>query len=70
MSEADALIEQLRRANRRWKALALAACLALVIGAVALYANAYRQRLQVERALAEANRAFNVAAENQAAQPR
>jgi len=70
MSEADALIEQLRRANRWWKALALAACLALVLAAVALYASAYTRRLQAERALAEADRAFNVAAEKQAAQPR
>jgi len=64
-SETDALIHQLRRANRRWKALALAACLVLVLVAVAWYHRMYTARLQVERQLADATRALQVAAEQQ-----
>ena len=35
MSETDALVERLRRANRRWKALAVVACWALALAALA-----------------------------------
>jgi len=70
MAEANALIEQLRRANRRWKALALAACFALALAAIGWSVSTYWQRLRVERALADANRLLSVAAEKQAAQPR
>ena len=35
MSETDALVARLRRANRRWKALAVVACWALALAALA-----------------------------------
>jgi len=56
--------EQLRRSNRRWKALALAACSALMLvvlfGFVAVYTaqvRANRELLRANAALAEAHQA-------------
>ena len=70
MSDADVLMERLRRSNRRWKALALAACMALVLLALAWYASAVARRIRMERALAEVNRALATAQEKAAAQQR
>jgi hypothetical protein len=69
MSDADVLVEQLRRSNRRWKALALAASTALVLLALAWYASAVARRIRMERALAEVN-ALVTAQEKAAAQQR
>jgi hypothetical protein len=56
--------EQLRRSNRFWKTLALAACSALIVMAIVGYFAAYtaqmranRQLLAVNAALASANQA-------------
>jgi hypothetical protein len=57
MSEADDLVERLRREKRRWKAAALAAC-SVVLMALAWYVGASRSRQQVERRLAEEQRAL------------
>jgi hypothetical protein len=46
--------ERLRRANRRWKALALAACAALVLTVLFGVASSERQRRQAEAAMREA----------------
>jgi hypothetical protein len=43
--------EHLRRSNRRWKALALAACAALVLLAFLSVAAATRARIQAEHAM-------------------
>jgi hypothetical protein len=58
------VIEQLRRSNRRWKTLALAACAALlllvVVGFVAVYTaqvRANRELMRANAALAEAYQA-------------
>jgi hypothetical protein len=58
MSDSEHLIAQLRRSNRRWKVLALAACSALILAAVLSYAKAARERMQVERAMADVRRAL------------
>ena len=57
-------LEQLRRSNRRWKALALAACatllLLVVVGFVAVYTaqmRANRELMRANAALAEAHQA-------------
>jgi hypothetical protein len=70
MSDADVLVERLRRSNRRWKALALAACTALVLLALAWYASAVARRIRMERALEEVNRALATTQEKAAAQQR
>jgi hypothetical protein len=54
------LVEQLRRSNRRWKALALAACAALVLMALVSVVAATRARKQAEHAM----RAEQLAREN------
>jgi hypothetical protein len=55
------VIEQLRRSNRRWKALALAACSALVLvillGFSAVYTAQMRANQELQRANAAARRA-------------
>jgi hypothetical protein len=58
------VIEQLRRSNRRWKALALAACALLLLVAIfgAMWAQA--QRMRAEAAMQDAMRAERVAREN------
>ena len=56
--------EQLRRSNRRWKAVALAACLALAITAIGSFVAAAMQRMRLEhqrRAAAEAFARANAA---------
>jgi hypothetical protein len=56
--------EQLRRSNRRWKALALAACFVTVLAAFVAFVNVERERVraaqarnQADSALAEAHQA-------------
>src|SRR4051794_18960975 len=55
MSDSETLIEQLQRSNLRWKALALAACSALVlaslVGFVAMSREQRRAEFQVRAAL-------------------
>jgi hypothetical protein len=75
MSEADDLVEWHRRENRRWKALALAACVVVALMSIAWYVGASQSRRQMgrlqaeeQRALAEAHRAF-IAAKSSPAQP-
>jgi hypothetical protein len=61
MSETDALVARVRRANRRWKALAVVACWALALAALTwCYAISWRQ-VETNRRLAEVNRALGVA---------
>jgi hypothetical protein len=55
MSDPETLIEQLRRSNRRWKALALAACAALVFAALAVFVATSRERMQAEAAMRRVN---------------
>jgi hypothetical protein len=45
------IIEQLRRSNRRWKALALAACFVVILMAVVSVVAASRARIQAEHAM-------------------
>jgi hypothetical protein len=52
MSERKDLLlvnEQLRRSNRRWKALALAACSVLVLMAICSFVLGSIARIQIER---------------------
>ena len=49
MSEPKDLIEQLRRSNRRWKTLALTACLALLLVGIMGLAAMTRQQIMVEK---------------------
>ena len=68
------LVEQLRRSNRRWKALASAACLALILLVVSGLFLAARLRVKAERLARAADaavaRAYQARAEAQrAAQP-
>jgi hypothetical protein len=58
MSDQDALIDQLRRSNRRWKVLASIACSALLLAAALGYVSALKNRMQVERELRAANEAL------------
>jgi hypothetical protein len=58
------IIEQLRRSNRRWKALALAACAALLLVALFGVMRAEAQRMRAEAAMRVADAA--VASANQA----
>jgi hypothetical protein len=52
------LIEQLRRSNRRWKALALAACSTLVLTALLAFGAASVHRMRAEAQLRAANEAL------------
>jgi hypothetical protein len=61
MSDADALVERLRRANRRWKTLALAACTAVGLTLLAWYIGVSRAEHRAERMRAEAERALYAA---------
>jgi ferric-dicitrate binding protein FerR (iron transport regulator) len=45
MPDPKDIIEQLRRSNRRWKALALAACAALVLVALVGFVANLRERM-------------------------
>jgi hypothetical protein len=56
MSEADDLVERLRREKRRWKAAALATWAVIALMAFALFIGVVQARRQAERALAEAQR--------------
>jgi len=58
MTESKDLIEQLRRSNRRWKALALAAC--FVLGSVVLlgFVAASWQRMRAEAQMQAVNAAL------------
>jgi hypothetical protein len=56
--------EQLRRSNRRWKALATAACALAILAVLFGVATAERRRRQVEAELRDANVAL--ASANQA----
>jgi hypothetical protein len=58
------LVEQLRRSNRRWKALALAACALLLLVALFGVMRAERERMRAEAAMRVADAA--VASVNQA----
>jgi hypothetical protein len=53
--------ERLRRSNRRWKALALAACAVVILAVLFGVATAERQRRQVEAAQRDANAALAIA---------
>jgi hypothetical protein len=61
------LVEQLRRSNRRWKALALVACCALALAAFASYLSAVRERMRVEVAMRHVQAAL--VASEEAAKP-
>ena len=60
MSETDARVEQLRRAYLRWKALAVVACWALALAALAGCYALYWRQVETNRRLAAANRALGV----------
>ena len=51
MSEPKDLIEQLRRSNRRWKALALAACSILVLLALLGFVAMSRDQMRTQELL-------------------
>jgi hypothetical protein len=55
------VIEQLRRSNRRWKALALAACLALVLMGLFGLVAVERRRVQAEVVMRRLNQALESA---------
>jgi hypothetical protein len=63
MSDHEVLIEQLRRSNRRWKALALAACSALALMVIASFVGVAWQRARAEVAMRAANEALRSANE-------
>jgi hypothetical protein len=50
--------EQLRRSNRRWKALALAACSALVLVTLLGFVAVYTAQMRANRELRAANAAL------------
>jgi hypothetical protein len=56
--------EQLRRSNRRWKAVALAACSALVLVLLLGFVAVYTAQMRANRELRDANAAL--ASANQA----
>jgi hypothetical protein len=58
MSEPKDLLDQLRRSNRRWRALALAACSTLILVAIVAVILTARQRAQAELALRRVNAAL------------
>jgi hypothetical protein len=51
ISEPKDLIEQLRRSNRRWKALALAACSVLVLAALLGFVAMSRDQMRIQELL-------------------
>ena len=51
-------IEQLRRSNRRWKTLALAACSALILMAVVSFVAATTAQMRLNHELRAANAAL------------
>ena len=52
------VIEQLRRSNRRWKALALAACSALVLVVLLGFVAVYTAQVRANQELRAANAAL------------
>jgi hypothetical protein len=52
------VIEQLRRSNRRWKRLALAACSVLIVLALVILVSVEWQRRRAEAQLQAANEAL------------
>src|SRR5262249_38341880 len=58
MSDPEVLIEQLGRSNRRWKALALTACFALVLVALSAVGAMATQPLAAAAAMRQANEAL------------
>jgi hypothetical protein len=58
MSDPDALVKQLRRSNRVWKALALTAWFVLLLMGIMSYMNAERERIRTELALRHAREAL------------
>ena len=61
MSEPKDLVlinEQLRRSNRRWKTLALAACSALILMAVVSFVAAMNAQMRLNHELRAANAAL------------
>jgi hypothetical protein len=52
------LVEQLRRSNRRWKALALAACALLLLVALFGVMRAEAERMRAEAAMRDARAAL------------
>jgi hypothetical protein len=69
MSEIDAQVERLRRANRRWKALAVVACWTLALVALAFGYAIYRGQIETNRRLAEANRVLDLATGTSSSRP-
>jgi hypothetical protein len=69
MSETDALVARLRRANRRWKALAVVACWALALAALAWCYAISRRQIEANRRLTEVNRALGVVTEDPPSRP-
>ena len=61
MSETDALVARLRRPNRRWKALAVVACWALALAAIACCYAIYWRQVETNRRLAQVNQDLGVA---------
>jgi hypothetical protein len=58
------VIERLRRSNRRWKALALAACAVVILVGLLSAMWAQAQRMRAEAAMREAIRAEQLARQN------
>jgi hypothetical protein len=52
------VVEQLRRSNRRWKAVALAACAALAFVLLLGFVAAYTAQMRANRELTAANAAL------------
>ena len=52
------LVEQLRRSNRRWKALALAACAVLVLAVLFGFVGVYTAQMRANHELVAANAAL------------
>jgi hypothetical protein len=53
MSEPNDLIEQLRRSNRRWRALALTACSVLVLAALVGFVAMSREQMRTQQVMRE-----------------
>jgi anti-sigma-K factor RskA len=71
MSEPNDLIEQLRRSNRRWRALALAACSVLVLAALVGFVAMSREQMRTQQVVRElADAAANAQQAANSGQPR
>jgi hypothetical protein len=58
MSDPDAIIEHLRRSNRRWRALALASCAAIVLAGLVAFLSMTSQRIRAEAAMRDVKAAL------------